>query len=45
MNPKASFGNKIPQQATGNYTTVFSSAAAERKGGLNNQANIISKLA
>ncbi len=35
MNPKASFGNKIPQQATGNYTTAFSSAAAEREGGLN----------
>jgi len=25
MNPKASFGNKIPQQARGNYTTTFSS--------------------
>ena len=34
MNPKASFGNNIPQQATGNYTTAFSSAEAEREGGL-----------
>lgn len=35
MNPKASFGNKIPNQAMENNNTNFSSAAAEREGGLN----------
>ncbi len=34
MNPKANFGNKIPQQANENYTTTYSSDAAERESGL-----------